>query len=105
MDLSLSRVTSVDGKENVPLVYALYDNYPNPFNPTTVIEYQLAAVGDVTLKVYDVLGREVKILVNERQNAGTHTVKFDGSSLSSGVYFYRLHSGSYTATKKLLLLK
>ncbi len=92
--------------------FSLFQNYPNPFNPSTVIGYQLSAVSHVTLKIYDVLGREVKTLVNERQDAGSHSVTFDASYLPSGVYFYRLSAGSltgqvgsYSATKKLLLLK
>ena len=82
-----------------------FQNYPNPFNPTTAISYQLSAVSHVTLKVYDVLGREVATLVNEKQDAGTHVVTFDGSHLSSGVYFYRITAGTFIATKKLVLMK
>ncbi len=85
--------------------YGLSQNFPNPFNPTTVIAFQLAKAGHVTLNVYDVLGREVKALINESQNAGSHSVTFDADNLQSGVYFYKLHVGNYTATKKLLLLK
>ncbi len=85
--------------------FELLQNYPNPFNPTTVISYQISAVSHVTLKVYDVLGREVETLVNENQNAGNYTVTFDGSSFPSGVYFYRLQAGTNIVTKKLLLLK
>jgi hypothetical protein len=85
--------------------YTLNDNYPNPFNPSTIISWQLAAGSFVTLKVYDVLGKEVKTLVNERQEAGTHSISFDGSTLSSGVYFYQLRAGSFLWTKKMLLTK
>jgi len=92
-------------RHDVPQTFELYQNYPDPFNPTTTIKFNVPSSGFVSLNVYDALGREVKSLVNEKQNAGTHVVKFDGSNLSTGVYFYRLHSGSYTATKKLLLLK
>jgi Secretion system C-terminal sorting domain len=88
-----------------PKSFTLFQNYPNPFNPTTVISYQLSAVSHVTLKVYDVLGRELKTLVNERQTAGSHLATFDASYLPSGVYFYHLQAGSHSATKKLLLLK
>ena len=85
--------------------FMLAQNYPNPFNPTTLISYQLSAPSQVTLKVYDILGREMATLVNERENVGSHSVKFDGSGLSSGVYFYRLTAGNFTATKKLVLMK
>lgn len=88
-----------------PHMFALEQNYPNPFNPTTMISYQLPANGYVTLKVYDMLGREVTTLVNEVKSPGTYEVNFDGSKLSNGVYFYTLNAGNYTATKKLLLMK
>lgn len=99
-------ITSVnDGHPKLPEKFALYQNYPNPFNPTTVINYQLPVNSFVTLKVYDVLGREIATLVNERQTAGTHNVIFNASKLPSGMYFYRLQAGTYSNTKKLLLLK
>jgi DNA-binding beta-propeller fold protein YncE/fibronectin type 3 domain-containing protein len=85
--------------------YELGQNYPNPFNPTTTIEYAMPQAGVVTLKVYDVLGREVTTLVNERKAAGNYAVPFNGSGLASGVYFYKLTAGNFTATKKLLLVK
>ncbi len=85
--------------------YQLFQNYPNPFNPTTVINYQIPMNSFVTLKVYDVIGREVKSLVNELQSAGSHVVTFDASSLSSGVYFCRLVVGRNTDQKKMLLIK
>ena len=99
-------ITSVrDDRPHVPSQYILYQNYPNPFNPTTVIAYSLPAPAAVTLKVYDLLGREIKTLVNERQNAGQHSMTFDGSNYPSGVYFYRLQAGTYSQTKKLIELK
>jgi hypothetical protein len=85
--------------------YRLEQNYPNPLNPSTVISYQLPVNSFVTLKIYDVLGREIQTLINERQNLGSHSVTFDASNLSSGVYFYRLQAGTYSETKKLMLLK
>jgi len=97
-------VTSLD--ENIlPKEYALSQNYPNPFNPTTVIQYDIPKDGFVTLKIYDILGREVKTLVNENKLQGRYYISFDASKLASGVYIYRLQAGNYIATKKLLLLK
>lgn len=85
--------------------YALFQNYPNPFNPSTVIRYDLPTNTRVTLKIYDVLGRELTTLVDERQIAGGHSVTFNANALPNGVYFYRLQAGAYTQTKKLVLLK
>jgi hypothetical protein len=93
------------GENNVPFRFALEQNYPNPFNPSTMISYQILASGHVTLKVYDVLGREVGTLVDEVMRPGKYEATLDAGSLSSGVYFYRLRAGSFNATKKLLLLK
>ena len=99
-------VTGVEVNTHLtPNEYSLHQNYPNPFNPTTVMSYQLPATGPVTLRVYDVLGKEVATLVEGVQSAGMHSVRFDGSSLQSGVYFYRLQTGEFIETKKLMLLK
>ncbi len=101
-------------KNNLPSEYFLYQNYPNPFNPSTTIRYQIPKSGFVTLKVYDILGRETAALVNEFQTAGEHTVQFstddkqqtkNNKVFSSGVYFYQLKSGDYSAIKKMVLLK
>ncbi len=94
----------------VPVEYGLTQNYPNPFNPSTVISYQLPKDGQVILKVYDILGREVKTLVNQDEPAGYHQVTLDGTHLSSGIYFYRIYiSGSdgknFVSTKKMILVK
>jgi hypothetical protein len=89
----------------IPGEYGLGQNYPNPFNPTTTISYQIRSAGGVSLRVYDVLGREVATLVDGYQSAGTHAKTFDGSRLSSGVYFYRLQSGAFVNTKKMVLAK
>jgi Secretion system C-terminal sorting domain len=99
-------ITAVKRKPvGTPNRFSLSQNYPNPFNPTTKIKYQLSVNSFVTLKVYDILGREVARLVNERQNAGDYAVTFNAGSLSSGVYFYRLTAGGSAATKKLMLIK
>lgn len=90
---------------NVPVQFALSQNYPNPFNPSTIISYTLETKGMVHLTVYDILGREVTVLVNENQNAGPHKVAFSGTGLTSGVYFYRLLTADGVTTKKMVLLK
>ena len=97
--------TGVPLAKNIPTKFEAYQNYPNPFNPSTTISYTLKKVGMVTLKVYDLLGREVAILVNNIQNAGPHQVVFSGNHLTSGVYFYRLENAGFAVTKKMLLLK
>ncbi len=88
-----------------PEVFSLGQNYPNPFNPSTVISYQLPQSSMVSLRVYNILGKEVATLVNETQNAGTYKVSFDGSHLASGVYFYKMDAGSFSQCRKLLLIK
>jgi len=80
-------------------------NYPNPFNPITTIKYQIPEMSSVTLKVFDVLGNEIAVLVNEEKTVGNHQVEFEASSLSSGIYFYQLKAGEFIETKKMLLLK
>jgi M6 family metalloprotease-like protein len=104
--------TGVAEHLSIPTESGLYQNYPNPFNPSTTISYTIAGIGgrgsfagDVKLVVYDMLGREVTVLVNERKAPGTYSVTFDAGTLSSGMYFYRLLAGSFMETKKLLLLK
>ena len=89
----------------IPDKYYLAQNYPNPFNPTTTIVYGLPNDGKVTLKIYDMNGREVKTLVNEPQSAGYFTTTFNASGLSSGVYFYKLESGNFVTAKKMIILK
>ncbi|MBX2993095.1 MAG: T9SS type A sorting domain-containing protein [Bacteroidetes bacterium] len=97
--------TGVRGDGGVPYEFRLEQNYPNPFNPTTAISYQLSAVGHVTLKVFDVLGREVATLVDEVKHAGRYSAFFDATGLPSGVYFYRLTAGSQVETKRMMVLK
>lgn len=92
-------------QQNAIMGFNLSQNYPNPFNPSTVISYRLPVVSHVTLKIYDVLGREVVTLVDERKSPGTYEVKFDGSRFASGVYFCRMNAGSYISTRKIMLIK
>ena len=89
----------------IPLQFSLEQNYPNPFNPSTTIEYTIPQNGFVSLKVFNVLGKEVATLVNGQNDAGNHKVEFDATSLNSGVYFYRIESRNFVETKKLVLLK
>lgn len=105
-DFTVTSTTSVVADRTVqPATYVLEQNYPNPFNPTTSIRYSLPAAGHVTLKVFDVVGKEVATLVNGYQQTGQYTVTFNASNLSSGMYFYRLETGSVMQTRKMVLLK
>jgi hypothetical protein len=105
-------ITSVGSTDvGVPREFELSQNYPNPFNPTTVISYRIPEAGPVSLKVYDLLGREVATLVDNVENPGEHTATFNagaitgGGSLGSGVYLYRLRAGRFTETRTMLLLR
>jgi len=89
----------------VPKQYSLSQNYPNPFNPVTNIKYRIPKSNFVLLKVYDILGKEIQILVNQEQAAGTYEVKWDASKLPSGIYIYKLTTENYTETKKAVLIK
>jgi photosystem II stability/assembly factor-like uncharacterized protein len=91
--------------KKIPDKYNLFQNYPNPFNPTTNIKYQITNNGFVTLKVFDINGKEISIVVNEKQTAGTYEATLDASALSSGVYFYQLKTDDYMKTMKMVLLK
>ncbi len=102
---SITSVVNHSVSAHPPETFFLYQNYPNPFNPNTVIKYQLPVNSFVTLKVYDVLGRQLQTLVNERQTAGSHNVTFNASKLPSGIYFYRLQAGTFTQVKKMILMK
>ena len=93
------------GDNSIPDEFQLFQNYPNPFNPTTTISYQIHELSYVTLKVYGALGNELLTLVNEEKSSGNYAINFDGSNLTSGIYFYRLSSGSLTDVKKMLLIK
>jgi ligand-binding sensor domain-containing protein len=92
-------------QSNLPISYSMQQNYPNPFNPSTMINYSVPKSGLVTIKVYDILGREIATLVNGEKPTGNYNVEFNASRLSSGIYFYRMQAGNFVETKKLLLLK
>ncbi len=99
--ISLSGV----GEPELPVTFALFQNYPNPFNPATQISFDLPQTSHVLLNVYNVLGQNVATLIDREMEAGNHVFEWDGSNQASGVYFYRLTTGDYTATKKMLMLK
>jgi hypothetical protein len=90
---------------SVPSQYILYPAFPNPFNPTTQISFALPKAGGISLKVINLMGQEVATLAHGVQSAGAHSVTFDGSTLASGIYFYRLQAGDYIQTQKMVLLK
>ncbi|MDP4197331.1 MAG: T9SS type A sorting domain-containing protein, partial [Bacteroidota bacterium] len=101
--------TAVEEKKDtysaIPKEFTLYNNFPNPFNPTTTISYSIPKQSHVELKVYDMLGREVTTLIDKEQNAGEYKVKFNASSLPSGIYVYTIQAGQFRDAKKLMLLK
>ena len=98
-------VTSVGGNPLNPAGFKLYDNYPNPFNPSTTIRYSIPEASFTALKIYNALGKEVAALVNETKSAGTYEVEFNALDLTSGIYFYTIQAGSFKETKKMILLK
>lgn len=102
---SKDEVSSIISNTTLPQEFGLNYNYPNPFNPATKILYSLPELSFVTLRVYDVLGKEVTTLVNEEKPSGSYEVEFDGANLSSGVYYYRLKAGDFVETKKMILIK
>jgi hypothetical protein len=98
-------VTGVDDGEQTPRAFMLNQNYPNPFNAQTTIDYFLPEKSQVRLDIYDILGREIGVIVNDKQKAGPHSVSFDASALSSGIYFYRLKAGKYKQTRHFSVTK
>jgi hypothetical protein len=90
---------------NISRTYTLFQNYPNPFNPTTTISFSLPSKSFVTLKMFDVLGKEVASIVSEEMSQGSYSMQWNASNMPSGVYFYRLQAGSFTETRKLVLLR
>jgi hypothetical protein len=100
-------ITDVEEKKIRGIIedFSISQNYPNPFNPSTTVRYNIPEKSFVTIKIYDILGKEVATLINEEKPIGNYTVKFDGSGLTSGIYFYQIKAGNYVETKKMILLK
>jgi hypothetical protein len=110
MNATLAVTKKAGEGESMPTIYKLSQNYPNPFNPTTMIEYEIPQSGEVSLEVYNILGEKIATLVNEVKEAGFYTVQWNGKDanqarVASGVYFYRVHAGSFSSVKKMMLLK
>ena len=97
--------TGIETENTQPTEYSLNQNYPNPFNPATTISYSIPQAGNVSLKIFNVLGQEVKSLVNEYQNAGIYKLTFDASALTSGAYFYSLSTDNFLQVKKMMLVR
>ena len=96
---------SVDEVPTQPTEFILEQNFPNPFNSATAIQYSIPQRGNVVLKVYDILGNEVKTLINEGKDQGVYTINFDANNLASGLYLYRIQASSFFETKKMILMK
>jgi hypothetical protein len=103
--LSIPLAIAENYNNTIPASCSLHQNYPNPFNPATNIKFNVAQSTDVKIVVYDIIGREVQTLVNESLKPGTYAVSFDGSSLNSGVYFYKITARGYSETKRMMLEK
>jgi len=106
----VNSLTGINNGGLLPVKFSLDQNYPNPFNPSTIIRYALPSSEKVTIKIYDIIGKEIRTLVNEEKNAGTYTAQWngrnnEGNSVSSGIYLYRIHAGNYIETKKMTLVK
>jgi hypothetical protein len=106
----INEVTDLADEKWLPTDYNLFQNYPNPFNPSTIISYSIPKTNKVSLVIYDMLGREIRTLVNEIQNAGVQNVTWDGRNkagvkVSSGTYIYRIEAGDFHMAKKMILLK
>ncbi len=109
---TISSITGIEDETMMPIKYSLNQNYPNPFNPSTKIKFQIPPNGVLrtnseftTLKVYNILGKEVSTLVAKKLNPGNYTYTFDGKNLASGVYYYQLLAGNYHVVRKMILLK
>jgi len=104
-ELEIENTTGINDKIDQPTSFSLSQNYPNPFNASTTISYSLLEESDVTIDIFDIMGRKIETLVSGRQDAGSHSVVWDASNVSSGVYLYRIIAGNYTETRRCNLLK
>jgi len=98
-------VTDIGENASKPVLYKLYDNYPNPFNPSTTLRYSLPEASLTSIKIYDAVGKEVAVVVNEMKTAGTYQIEFNAVGLSSGIYYYSIQAGTFSETKKMILMK
>jgi len=110
LEIKVIGTTTVGTDEALPVSYELFQNYPNPFNPSTIISYALPRASHVTIKIYDMLGREIKTLVNSEQNAGILNIQWNGNNnfgtkVSTGAYIYMIKAGDFFQAKKMILLK
>jgi hypothetical protein len=110
--IDIAAIQGIGSQSNIANDFKLYQNYPNPFNPSTKIKFSIPQNGNtkldngiVTLKIYNILGREIETLMNEKLNAGTYEIKFSGDKLASGIYFYKLTTDKYSETKKMIFMK
>ena len=105
-DIALEKKELKEEQKTVsPVKFGLYQNYPNPFNPSTTIKFDISTRSKVDLRIYDIIGREIAVLISETKEPGSYSVKFNASNLSSGIYFYRLAQSDVVITKKMTLLK
>ena len=102
VDISM---TDIGENASKPVLYKLYDNYPNPFNPSTTLRYSLPEASFTSIKIYDAVGKEVAVVVNEMKTAGTYQIEFNAVGLSSGIYYYSIQAGTFSETKKMILMK
>ena len=101
----INTITGIENTLGLPTEYKLFNNYPNPFNPSTTIKYQLKKSGSIKLLLYNSIGQIVATLVNENKEAGIYTINYDASNISSGIYFYRIVTKEFVKTKRMILLK
>jgi hypothetical protein len=102
---TISSITSIEDENTTPVGYCLNQNYPNPFNPITTIGFDLTKTSNVTLKIFNIIGEEVAILVSDKLTAGSYNYDWNAGNLASGVYLYRLQAGDYVETRKMILMR
>jgi hypothetical protein len=102
---TISSVTGIEGENITPAEYCLNQNYPNPFNPSTQIKFTLPKSSNVKIEVFNSLGQKIRVVLNQKINAGANTIKFNADNLPSGIYYYRIKSDSFISVKKMLLVR